>query len=128
MYEARRTSGETPVPSARVRRTIAAIGRTLVTLGLLILLFVTYELWGTGIFTAREKAARLPQADRIELHGRMAEGSAAGNPVIELALRLVSATAPELHAFMTRPVDAEISATLRGLADFSPKPWPVRFR
>jgi sortase A len=36
-----------------VRRTIAAIGRALVTVGLLILLFVTYELWGTGIFTAR---------------------------------------------------------------------------
>ena len=41
------------VPSPVVRRTIAAIGRMLVTLGLLILLFVTYELWGTGIFTAR---------------------------------------------------------------------------
>ena len=46
-------------PSARagtidgVRRTIAGIGRTLVTLGLLILLFVAYQLWGTGIFTAR---------------------------------------------------------------------------
>ena len=37
----------------RVRRTIAGIGRTLVTLGLLILLFVAYQLWGTGIFTAR---------------------------------------------------------------------------
>jgi sortase A len=36
-----------------VRRSIAAIGRTLVTLGLLILLFVAYQLWGTGIFTAR---------------------------------------------------------------------------
>jgi sortase A len=36
-----------------VRRTIAAIGRALVTIGLLILLFVVYELWGTGIFTAR---------------------------------------------------------------------------
>ena len=36
-----------------VRRTIAAIGRTLVTLGLLILLFVAYQLWGTGIYTAR---------------------------------------------------------------------------
>ena len=36
-----------------MRRTVAAIGRLLVTLGLLILLFVTYELWGTGIFTAR---------------------------------------------------------------------------
>ena len=56
MYEARRPSGETPVPSAVVRRTIAAIGRTLVTLGLLILLFVTYELWGTGIFTARAQS------------------------------------------------------------------------
>jgi len=39
-----------------VRRTIAAIGRALVTVGLLILLFVTYELWGTGIFTARAQA------------------------------------------------------------------------
>jgi sortase A len=36
-----------------VRRAIASIGRTLVTLGLLILLFVVYQLWGTGIFTAR---------------------------------------------------------------------------
>jgi sortase A len=36
-----------------VRRAIAGIGRTLVTLGLLILLFVVYQLWGTGIFTAR---------------------------------------------------------------------------
>ena len=36
-----------------MRRTIAAIGRTLVTVGLLILLFVTYELWGTGIHEAR---------------------------------------------------------------------------
>src|SRR4051812_19989946 len=36
-----------------VRRAIAAIGRTLVTLGLLILLFLAYQLWGTGIYTAR---------------------------------------------------------------------------
>jgi sortase A len=56
VYEAHRPSGETPVPSAVVRRTVAAIGRTLVTLGLLILLFVTYSLWGTGIFTARAQS------------------------------------------------------------------------
>lgn len=36
-----------------MRRTVAGIGRTLVTLGLLILLFVGYQLWGTDIFTAR---------------------------------------------------------------------------
>jgi sortase A len=40
-----------------VRRTIAAIGRTLVILGLLILLFVAYQLWGTGIFTARAQSS-----------------------------------------------------------------------
>jgi sortase A len=57
VYEAHRPSGETPVPSAVVRRTIAAIGRTLVTVGLLILLFVTYELWGTGIFTAQAQSS-----------------------------------------------------------------------
>ena len=72
--------------------------------------------------------ATVLKAGRIEVHGRMAGGSAAGDPVIELALRLVAATAPELHAFTTRPVDADVTGTLRGLADFSPKPWPVRFR
>jgi len=74
------------------------------------------------------ESATVLKAQRIELHGRMAAGSAAGDPVIELVLRLLSATAPELHAFMAQPVDADITATLRGLADFSPKPWPVRFR
>jgi len=36
-----------------VRRTLAGIGKVLITLGLLILLFVAYQLWGTGIYTAR---------------------------------------------------------------------------
>jgi sortase A len=36
-----------------VRRGIAGVGRALITLGLLILLFVAYQLWGTGVFTAR---------------------------------------------------------------------------
>lgn len=42
-----------------MRATIAAVGRTLVALGLLILLFVAYQLWGTGIFQARAQ-------DRLE--------------------------------------------------------------
>jgi sortase A len=36
-----------------VRRTINYLGRFLFTGGLLLLLFVAYQLWGTGIFTAR---------------------------------------------------------------------------
>jgi sortase A len=39
-----------------MRRVIGAIGRVLVTVGLLILLFVAYQLWGTGIYTAREQS------------------------------------------------------------------------
>jgi sortase A len=39
-----------------MRRAIGAVGRALVTLGLLILLFVAYQLWGTGIYEAREQS------------------------------------------------------------------------
>jgi hypothetical protein len=73
-------------------------------------------------------SATVMKADRFELSGRMLEGSASANPVIELALRLNSATAPELHPAMAQPLTADLAATLRGLADFAPKPWPVRFR
>jgi hypothetical protein len=72
--------------------------------------------------------ATVLKAARIEVHGRIAEGSAAGNPVIEAVLRLGAAAAPELHPLAAQPLDADITATLRGLADFSPKPWPARLR
>jgi sortase A len=39
-----------------VRTVIGAIGRVLVTVGLLILLFVAYQLWGTGIYEARAQS------------------------------------------------------------------------
>jgi hypothetical protein len=68
------------------------------------------------------------RAKHIEIHGRMAEGSAASKPVIEVALELDQASAPTLHPAATRPVDAKVTALLRGLNDFAPKPWSVRFR
>jgi hypothetical protein len=72
--------------------------------------------------------ATVMKADRIEVHGRIVEGSVTGDPVIELVLRLTGATAPELHSFMRQPIDSEITAKLYGLADFKPKPWSVRFQ
>lgn len=36
-----------------MRHVVSGIGKVLVTLGILILLFVAYQLWGTGIYTAR---------------------------------------------------------------------------
>jgi sortase A len=38
-----------------VRRVVGAIGRVFITAGILILLFVAYQLWGTGLYTAREQ-------------------------------------------------------------------------
>ena len=70
----------------------------------------------------------LVTAARVTLDGRIAEGSAAKRPIIDVVLRLISASAPGLHAAAVQPMDADITAVLRGLSDFSPKPWPVRFR
>jgi sortase A len=36
-----------------MRQVLGGVGRALVTVGLLLLLFVAYQLWGTGIYTAR---------------------------------------------------------------------------
>ena len=71
---------------------------------------------------------KLLQARHIEIHGRIAGGSAANRPVIEIALQLDQVSAPSLHPAAVQPVDADITAVLRGLNDFSPKPWPQRFR
>jgi len=68
------------------------------------------------------------RAKHIEIHGRMAEGSAANKPVIDIAIQLNQASAPTLHPAATQPIDANATAVLRGLNDFSPKPWSARFR
>lgn len=56
-----------------MRAVLAAIGRTLVTLGLLILLFVGYQLWGTGIYQAR--AQNRLEKEFSDLLGRVAAPS-----------------------------------------------------
>jgi sortase A len=47
-----------------VRTVIGAIGRVLITVGLLILLFVAYQLWGTGIYEARAQSDLESQFNR----------------------------------------------------------------
>ena len=71
---------------------------------------------------------RLFQATQLDIQGRMVSGSVRRNPVIEVTIRLVSASAPLLHAAAALPVDADVAAVLTGLKDFGPKPWPARFR
>jgi hypothetical protein len=75
-----------------------------------------------------DQKINLLRAKRIEVHGRIAEGSAAENPVIEIVLRLDHASAPGFNPATVQPVDVEIIGVVRGLGDFSPKPWAQRFR
>jgi hypothetical protein len=70
----------------------------------------------------------LAGAKHVELHGRLAEGSLADHPVIESVLEIRGGSIKGLHPLLEDPFDADVRALLSGLKDFSPKPWPVRFR
>jgi hypothetical protein len=70
----------------------------------------------------------LARAKHVELHGRLAEGAPLDHPVIETALRIEAGSVQELHPLLAQPFDAEVRATLSGLKDLAPKPWPARFR
>src|SRR4051794_4297351 len=45
----------TPARHMDVRRIVAGVGRTCIAAGVLILLFVAYQLWGTGLAEARSQ-------------------------------------------------------------------------
>ena len=70
----------------------------------------------------------LARAGRAELHGRLVEGSAKDHPVIETALQISGGSVQEVHPLLSAPFDVGADAKLSGLKDFSPKPWPERFR
>ena len=70
----------------------------------------------------------LARAKHIELHGRLAEGSALDHPVVETVLKIEGGSLQEVHPLLTEPFDADVRTMLSGMKDFSPKPWPVRFR
>ena len=70
----------------------------------------------------------LARAKHVELHGRLVDGSAPGHPDIETVLRIEQGSLQELHPLLAEPFNAEVRTILTGLKDFSPKPWPERFR
>jgi len=83
-----------------------------------------------GVIDRLDGSTQVPlaSAKHIELHGRIAEGSPANHPVIESVLQISEGSIKGLHPLLAEPFDADVRAMLSGLKDFSPKPWPVRFR
>jgi hypothetical protein len=72
--------------------------------------------------------APLARAKHIELHGRLAEQSTQERPVIETVLNIEAGSLQQIHPLLAQPFDADVRATLSGLNDVLPKPWPQRFR
>lgn len=87
-----------------MRRLIAAIGRSFVTVGLLILLFVAYQLWGTGLYTAREQDKLRSQFEHA------------------LHINKPPSTSPSTTSVVTRPETAPSTTTTTQPA---PPPPPV---
>ena len=73
-----------------------------------------------------EGGAQTPvaRANHVELHGRLADGTPAENPIIETAFQIVSGSIQGVHPLLTEPFNADIQARVAGLKDFAPKPWP----
>jgi sortase A len=72
-----------------VRTVIGAIGRFLITVGLLILLFVAYQLWGTGIYEARAQSDLESQFDReLARQGSQSTTTTSGTPSTTTPLSL----------------------------------------
>jgi hypothetical protein len=72
--------------------------------------------------------APLAGAKHVELHGRLAEGAGLDRPVIESVLQIAAGSVQGVHPLLAQPFNADARALLSGLKDFSPKPWPERFR
>jgi len=68
------------------------------------------------------------QADQADVDGRIVQGSARNNPVIEVTGHFTAATAPSFHPLLAAPLKGDIDAVMRGFKDFSPKPWRVLFQ
>lgn len=70
----------------------------------------------------------LAGAKRVELHGRLAEGSVADHPVIETVVQIAQGSIQGVHPLLAEPFDADLRGKITGLSDLVPKPWPQRFR
>lgn len=73
-------------------------------------------------------AVPLARAAHAELHTQLAASTTPDHPVIDVAVDLTQASVQDIHPALAQPFDALIGARLTGLKDFSPKPWPARFR
>src|SRR5262249_48808383 len=91
--------------SGTVRSVVRAVGKVLLTFGLLVLLFVAYQLWGTGIYEARA------QSDLKDKFNRQVSNETKANPTPlgNMSTAGPNSTAPGGPAPTTQPPAAQLS-------------------
>lgn len=67
-------------------------------------------------------------AEHLELHVQQAPRLPQDEPAVDVGVRLRKGLLPQVSQLAVMPVDAEISAVVRGVLDVSAKPWPQRLR
>lgn len=85
----------------RIAVAIGAIGRVMITVGVLTLLFVVYQLWGTGLQEARHQDALESEFDKL-----------INQPLVTTTTRAAPSTtaAPEAPTTTAEPVPEEVTA------------------
>lgn len=68
------------------------------------------------------------KAKSADINARLVSGTVQDNPVIETVVKLVAASAQAWHPAAAVPIDADVTAVIKGLKDFAPKPWQQRLR
>ena len=91
-------------------RVLGAIGRTMITIGVLVLLFVAYQLWGTSIRTAQAQAD-LEDDLAARLEAAEAAGAVVGGP--DASTTTTSTTVPGQTT--TTTIDREPATTVETL-------------
>jgi hypothetical protein len=76
----------------------------------------------------REGGPHLASAAHLELHGRADPGSTASSPAADLVVRLSGASLPAAGDLAAQVTDAEVTAVLRGVKSFAPRPMPTLLR
>jgi len=68
------------------------------------------------------------EANHFEAHVRRNPASTSDRPVLDFAAQLAGATVPSAAVLAGKPLDAEVTAVLRGLSDLRPKPVPAQLK
>ncbi|MEA3186138.1 MAG: sortase [Ilumatobacteraceae bacterium] len=108
-----------PKPPHDWRWVVGGIGRTLITIGLLMFGFVAYQLWGTGIQTAQAQRDLSAQFDKLVTQGDSTSPTVLTSPPVTSPA--TSTTGP-LTTDTTIPTIDSTTTTVAGLLPAQPLP------